>query len=162
MEITFISTGGSIDKDYPKTTGGYAFELGEPAVERILKKYKLNFKYEIISVIQKDSLDFTDDDRESILNACRKTSSDKIIITHGTDTMLETAKKVSEVQNKAIVITGATKPERFKESDAEFNLGCAVGAISELKPGVFIIMNGRVYSWEKCTRNEKTGVFVEK
>ena len=59
MEITFITTGGSIDKDYPKATGGYAFELGEPAVERILKKYKLNFKYEIISVIQKDSLDFT-------------------------------------------------------------------------------------------------------
>jgi L-asparaginase len=127
-----------------------------------LKKYKLNFKYEIRTVIQKDSLDLTDADRESILNACRDTSSDKIIITHGTDTMLETAKKVSEINDKTIVITGAIKPERFKESDAEFNLGCAIGAISELKPGVFIIMNGKVYLWEKCTRDEATGEFIEK
>ena len=162
MEITFITTGGSIDKDYPKVTGGYAFELGEPAVKRILKKYKLNFKYEIISVIQKDSLDITEADRESILNACRKTSSDKIIITHGTDTMLETAERVSEINDKTIVITGATKPERFKESDAEFNLGCAVGAISELSSGIYIVMNGGVYPWDRCRRDENTGVFVEK
>ena len=112
-------------------------------------------------MIQKDSLNITEDDRESILNACKNTSSDKIIITHGTDTMLETARKVSEVQNKTIVITGATKPERFKESDAEFNLGCAVGAISELEPGVFIAMNGRVYPWEKCRRDDATGEFIE-
>jgi L-asparaginase len=162
MEITFITTGGSIDKDYPKATGAYAFELGVPAVERILKKLNPNFKYEIISVIQKDSLDISDDDRELILIACKNTSSEKIIITHGTDTILETARKVSETQNKTIVITGATKPERFKESDAEFNLGCAVGAVATLETGVYIVMNGRVYPWDKCRRDEVSGEFIEK
>ena len=69
--------------------------------------------------------------------------------------------KVSEIQNKTIIITGATKPERFKESDAEFNLGCAVGAIATLESGVYIVMNGRVYPWEKCMRDPESGLFKE-
>lgn len=161
MEITFITTGGSIDKDYPKVTKGYAFEMGEPAVLRILDKIKPNFKYTIIPVLKKDSLDLTDKDREEILSECKNASSSKIIITHGTDTMLETAKKLSEVKDKTIVFTAARKPEKFKDSDAEFNLGCAIGAIHTLENGLYIVMHGRVYPWNKCKRDQKTGQFID-
>jgi len=162
MKITFIQTGGTIDKDYPKLVKGYAFEIGEPAVKRILEKINPNFEYEIVSVLKKDSLDITDEDREKIYETCQKADSDKIIITHGTDTMIETAKKLSEIRNKVIILTGAMKPERFKGSDADFNLGTAVGAINVLENGVYIAMNGRVYPWDKVKRNSETGQFVEK
>ncbi|MDO9575611.1 MAG: asparaginase domain-containing protein, partial [bacterium] len=92
MKITFIQTGGTIDKDYPKLAKGYGFEIGEPAVKRILEKVNPNFGFEIISILKKDSLDITDEDREKIYEVCVKADSDKIIITHGTDTMIETAK----------------------------------------------------------------------
>src|SRR4030043_103547 len=144
MKITFIQTGGSIDKDYPRKVRGYAFEIGEPAINRILKKLNPNFEFEVISVLKKDSLDISEKDRGKIYQACLK-ASDKIIITHGTDTMIDTAKKLSGIKNKVIVLTGAMKPEKFKDSDADFNLGVAVGAMSVLKDGIYIAMNGRVY-----------------
>jgi len=162
MEITIITTGGSIDKDYPKPTKGYAFEIGPPAAKRILEKVKPNFNFKIVSVLQKDSLDITDDDRELILKAVKNSPSEKIIITHGTDTILKTAEKISTVKNKIIILTGATRPERFVDSDAAFNLGCAIGAISVLKEGVHIVMQGRIYPWDKCRRDEETGRFEDK
>ena len=162
MKIVFIQTGGSIDKDYPKTRYGYAFEITEPAVRRILQKVNPNFDFEIISILKKDSLDITEEDRKKIYQTCQKVKSNKIVITHGTDTMIETAKKLSAIKNKVIILTGATKPEKFTDSDASFNVGTAIGAINILNNGVYIAMNGRIYPWNHAKRNSKTGQFVEK
>lgn len=157
MKIAFIQTGGTIDKDYPKATGGYAFEIGEPAVKRILQRISPNFDFEIISILKKDSLDITGEDRQKIRDACEKAAADRIIVTHGTDTMIETAEKLSSIKGKVIVLTGAMRPERFVDSDASFNLGTAVGAINLLQQGVYIAMNGRIYPWSKVKRSRETG-----
>jgi len=161
MKVVFIQTGGTIDKDYPRTQKGYAFEIGEPAVKRILEKAHPSFNFEVISLLKKDSLDMTEKDQDKILEACQKTDADKIVVTHGTDTMIETAKKLSKIRNKAIVLTGAMKPEKFLDSDASFNVGAAVGALNVLDSGVYIAMNGRVLSWDKVSRDGRTGRFVE-
>ena len=162
MKIAFIQTGGTIDKDYPKATGGYPFEIAEPAVKRILQRVNLNFDWEIISILRKDSQDITEEDRQKIRDACENNAADKIIVTHGTDTMIETAEKLSNLKDKVIVLTGAMKPEKFADSDASFNLGVAVGAINILEQGVYIAMNGKVYPWNKVKRNSQTGQFSEK
>jgi L-asparaginase len=161
MKIVFIQAGGTIDKDYPRAQKGYAFEIGEPAVKRILEKAHPSFDFEVVSLLKKDSLDMTEKDRNRILEACQKTDADKIVITHGTDTMIETAKKLSRIKNKAIVLTGAMKPEKFSDSDASFNVGAAVGALNVLSRGVYIAMNGRILLWNKVKRDERTGRFVE-
>jgi L-asparaginase len=162
MRIVFIQTGGTIDKDYPREEMGYAFEIGEPAAGRIVQRVHPNFDYKVISVLKKDSLDITDHDREIIHEACLEAESEKILITHGTDTMIETARKLSTIKNKMIILTGAMKPEKFSDSDAAFNVGTAIGALNVLDKGVYIAMNGRVYPWNKVERNRETGHFVEK
>ncbi len=161
MKIVFIQTGGTIDKDYPRTQKGYAFEIKEPAVERILQKVHPNFEYKTIPLLKKDSQDITEQDRQRIGETCETAATDKIVITHGTDTMLETAHKLSVIKNKVIILTGAMKPERFADSDASFNVGTAIGAINILTKGVYVAMNGRIYPWNKVMRNQKTGQFVE-
>ena len=160
MKIIFIQTGGTIDKEYPKTTKGYAFEIGEPAVKRILQKVNPTFEFEITSLLQKDSLEITDEDREKILQACKNIEGNRIIITHGTDTMVETAVRLSEIKDKTVVITGAMRPEKFSDSDAMFNIGVAVAAVQTLSPGVYIAMNGQIYEWDKVKRDMTTGQFV--
>ena len=161
MRIVFIQTGGTIDKDYPRTQKGYAFEIKKPAVERILQKVHPNFDYKMIPLLKKDSQDITHKDRERIRVACESADADKIVITHGTDTMLETAQKLDDIKNKVIILTGAMKPEKFVDSDASFNVGTAIGAINILSKGVYVAMNGRIYPWNKVKRNQKTGQFVE-
>jgi L-asparaginase len=161
MKVVFIQTGGTIDKDYPKTDRGYAFEFGEPAVERILQRVNPCFDFEVVSVLEKDSLDITSEDRERIYEACRKARSSKIVITHGTDTMIETARKLSKIRGKAIILTGAMRPEKFSDSDASFNVGTAIGAINVLEEGVYIAMNGLVYRWDRVQRDKETGQFTE-
>jgi L-asparaginase len=162
MKIVFIQTGGTIDKDYPRAKGGYAFEIGEPAVKRILQRINPNFDFEIISILRKDSLDITEDDRKKIHDACKRVSANKIVVTHGTDTMIKTAEKLNRIKGKVIVLTGAVKPQKFVDSDASFNLGTAVGAVNVLQKGVYIAMNGRIHPWNKVKRNSHTGQFVEK
>jgi L-asparaginase len=159
MHILFIQTGGTIDKDYPKTVKGYGFEITEASVKRILNKINTAFDYEIKSVLKKDSLDINDTDRQNLINFCRKANCDKIIITHGTDTMIETAKQLSVLKDKTIILTGAFIPERFKDSDADFNVGCAIGAIEYVPLGVYVAMNGMVYRYNEVKRNIKTGKF---
>jgi L-asparaginase len=161
MEIVFVQTGGTIDKDYPKIEKGYAFEIAEPAVRRILQRVNPNFDFEIISILRKDSQDITEEDRKKIQETCQKAKSQKIVITHGTDTIIETAKRLSKVKNKVIILTGAMKPERFFDSDASFNIGTAVGAINVLNNGIYIAMNGRIYPWNNVKRNPETGQFIE-
>jgi L-asparaginase len=160
MRILFIQTGGTIDKDYPRTTKGYSFEITEPAVRRILERINPTFEYRIIPLLQKDSLDLTEDDRQRIVQECQKRAEDRIIITHGTDTMIETAKALRSLKGKHIVLTGAMRPEKFSDSDAPFNIGLAVGAVSTLPCGVYIAMHGKVHPFDVCTRNPSTGQFV--
>ncbi len=161
MKIIFIQTGGTIDKDYPQKIGGYPFEISEPAVKRILEKLNPSFEYEIISVCRKDSQDITDEDREKIYKTCKELKNDKIIITHGTDTLIGTAKKLNDLKNKVIILTGAVKPEKFTDSDAPINVGVAIGAINVLKEGIYIAMNGRVLMWDRVKRDSETGQFIE-
>lgn len=151
MKIVFIQAGGSIDKDYfpTKDNHGYNFEIKDPAVKSILLGVDPNFKFEIIEVIKKDSLDMDDNDRQKIYDICQKIQDDKIIITHGTDRFTETAKKLSAIKDKIIILTGARRPEKFDDSDADFNVGVAVGAISYLESGVYIAMGGKVHPWDK-------------
>ncbi len=159
MKILFIQTGGTIDKDYPRLTKGYAFEITEPAVRRVLGKTNPAFEYDIIPLMQKDSLEMTDADRKKINETCRNANADKIIITHGTDTMIETAQSLKAISGKTIILTGAMKPERFSDTDADFNLGVAVGALQILSKGVYVAMNGCLFPCDKVIRNFDTGAF---
>ncbi len=159
MKILFIQTGGTIDKDYPKQTKGYAFEINEPAVKEMLEKINPAFDYEVFSVLRKDSLDLTVKDRKKIFEICERADFNKIVITHGTDTMIETARFLSEIKDKTIVLTGAFKPSKFSNSDADFNVGAAIGAVGVLGKGVYIVMNGMVFEYDKVKRNKITGKF---
>ncbi len=159
MKITFVQTGGTIDKDYPKTTGGWAFEIDEPAVGRILEKLNPSFDFEIITAFKKDSLMITEDDRKRLFQMINEIKNDKIIITHGTDTMIETASFLSEIHTKTIVLTGSMKPERFYDSDASINLGVAIGAMNVLEKGVYIAMHGIVQRHDKINRDLDSGKY---
>lgn len=160
MKITFIQTGGTIDKDYPKTTKGYAFEFGEPATHRILEKLNPSFEFEIHTAFQKDSLEISSADRQQLVDLILDNSSKKIVITHGTDTMIETADFISsQINNKVIILTGAMRPEQFSNSDAPINIGGAIAAVQFLESGIYIFMNGVLKSVESIKRNLKTGKF---
>lgn len=162
MKITFIQTGGTVDKDYPRSQGGYAFEITTPAIERILDILSPGFEFEVIPLLQKDSLDITDEDRDLILTTCRTTPSTRIVITHGTDSILETAAFISSITDKTIVLTGALRPEWFKNSDAHANLGVAIGAVQSLDSGVYIVMHGQAFTFDRVIRDQERGRFVEK
>jgi L-asparaginase len=159
MKVLIIQTGGTIDKDYPEKNKGYAFEIDEPAAARILENAEAGFDYEIHSLLKKDSLDITDKDRAIIKAVCEQADLSKIIITHGSDTMAQTARFIGDIPGKTIVLTGAYRPERFTNSDAAFNLGVALGAINILKEGTFVAMNGKVMDPARCKKNKKTGRF---
>jgi len=161
MKILFIQTGGTIDKDYPRTVKGYAFEIGKPAVTKILERICPGFNYKVVSILQKDSSELNAEDRDKILEYCRKTPFKKIIITHGTDTIIKTAQWLTSIKNKTIILTGAFKPETFKNSDAEFNTGFALGALENTQPGIYIALHGRLFSASNAIRN-KNGQFTEK
>ncbi len=160
MKIIFIQTGGTIDKDYPHSTKGWAFEFGEPAAHRILEKLNPSFEYKVITAFQKDSLEITNEDREKLTNLIKTQKEDKIIITHGTDTMLETASYLNDrIKNKLVVITGAMLPERFSNSEAPINLGCAIATTNLIDKGVFIAMHGIVKPFYEIKRNLETGKY---
>lgn len=160
MRITFVQTGGTIDKDYPKNKGGYAFEFGEPAVNRILERLNPSFDYKVVTVFQKDSLEITSQDREKLMKLLNDMGDNKIIITHGTDTMIETGKYLYEnIKNKVIVLTGAMRPERFINSDAAINLGCAIATVNLCDRGVFIAMHGIIKPVNLMNRHSETGKY---
>lgn len=159
MKIKFFSVGGTIDKIYFDAMSRY--EIGPPTAGDILKDAKINFEYKIKSLLRKDSLDMTDEDRLTVLKAVENESCSRIIITHGTDTMVETGKALSLVKKKTIVLTGAMEPSRFKSSDAIFNLGSAVAAVQTLSEGVYIAMSGRIFTPDKVKKNRKLKIFEE-
>jgi L-asparaginase len=173
--VHILTMGGTIDKDYPKLLGGYSFEYGEEAAAtRILHTHpNLGITYDVTSVCKKDSLEMTNADRDLLVVSIRKiltrSSVARIVITHGTDTMIETARYVhmrisgDNPFDFVITFTGATKPERFVDSDASFNLGAAISATSICSPGsIMICMNGNAIPVGECTRDEKLGIFIRR
>lgn len=159
MKIAIFSVGGTIDKVYFDKLSQY--QVGFPSVRAILESLPIAFEYEIESLLRKDSLDMDDADRQFVKQKIAEASCAKIIITHGTDTMIETAKVLSGLSGKCIVLTGAMEPANFKSSDAVFNIGVAVGAVSSLSDGVYIAMNGRLFNPFHCRKNRELGIFEE-
>ena len=158
-KISIITVGGTIDKIYFDAKSEY--EVGPPNIEKVFGELNLSVDYSIISLMRKDSLDMTDSDRSQIYESVKKDSSDRILITHGTDTMVETAKDLAGIKDKTIVLTGAHEPALFKTSDALFNIGFALGALQVLEAGSYIAMNGMVFQANKVWKNVKKNRFEE-
>lgn len=159
MKIHVITTGGTIDKVYFDASSEY--EVGEPRVAEILRGSNVRFDFSIESVLRKDSLEITDADRELIRTRVLANTADRILITHGTDTMVQTALALVGIERKTIVLTGAMQPARFRESDAVFNVGFAIGALESLAPGVYLAMNGRVFDPRIARKNKELNCFEE-
>ena len=159
MKIKIYTVGGTIDKVYFDRKSIY--EVGEPKVGEILKEANVNLEYEISSILHKDSIDMTDEDRQLIFDKIASDEHRHILLTHGTDTMIQTAKKLSTIPDKVIVLTGAMAPARFKYSDAAFNIGGAVAAVQVLTPGVYIAMNGRIFDPDRIKKNLEQNWFEE-
>ena len=159
MNILFVQTGGTIDKAYPKSNKGYAFEIHDAAFNRILSRGQVDFEYESLCLFRKDSTELTAEDRIQLKKKIEESSFNRIVITHGSDTMIETAQFVAERCQKTIVFTAAFLPEAFRDSDADFNLGMAVAVVQVNEPGVYIVMNGQVFVPSNCKKNEENGKF---
>ena len=153
MSILIIQTGGTIDKNYPKSINGWGFEISDAAAYRILSNKALSVDYRIISACKKDSTKLNDKDRNKILNICQKSNEEQIIITHGTDTIKDTAKFLSVIKDKTIVLTGSFLPYAFKDSDAEFNIGMAISAVQLLNNGIYVSLNGIIASNNELQRD---------
>lgn len=151
MKIKFLTTGGTIDKIYFDARS--QFEVGEPQIDAILREAQVTVDYEVIQLMRKDSLDLTDEDRQLIVNAIAEDACRHFVLTHGTDTMTETARVLKRVENKVIVLTGALSPARFRGSDAIFNIAMALAACQVMPSGVYIAMNGRIFHGDRVTKN---------
>ena len=158
-KISIIAVGGTIDKVYFDAKSQY--EVGPPNIERVLGELNLSIAYSVNSLMRKDSLDMTDEDRGLIASAVTSDPCTGILITHGTDTMVQTALALQHIAGKTVVLTGALEPALFKTSDAVFNIGCALGAVQALQPGVYIAMNGRVFRAGHVRKNLEKNRFEE-
>ena len=160
MTIRLLITGGTIDKQYNELNGELIFT--QSGVEDMLAqgRAKLDIAYE--TVMLKDSLDMDDNDRQRILISCLTCDESKIVITHGTDPMVETSRALAEIKDKTIVLLGAMVPYKFKKSDALFNLGCAIAAVQTLEKGVYITMNGKIFNYDDVIKNKDLGEFQSK
>jgi len=159
VKIKIITTGGTIDKIYFDQKSKY--EIGDPQAGGVLERANVSFDYDVQSILRQDSLDLTDKDRQIIRKAVESSAEEKIVISHGTDTMIETANVLKGLPGKTIVLTGSMYPARFRDSDAVFNLGCAVIAAQTLKPGVYIAMNGRIFDPAGSCKNVAMNRFEE-
>ena len=160
MKIKILTTGGTIDKIYFDRKSAY--EVGDPQANGVLERANVVLDYEVESILKKDSLDFTDEDRSLIRQKVASTQSERLVITHGTDTMIEAAKVLEGIPGKTIVLTGSMYPAQFRDSDAVFNIGCAVTGAQILGPGVYIAMNGRIYNPRDVRKNVELNRFEEK
>ncbi len=157
--IKILATGGTIDKVYFDEKSIY--EVGEPQIGEVLERSDVIFDYSIATLCHKDSLVLTDEDRRRILDAIRNDEHRLFIVTHGTDTMVQTAKMLQDIPDKVIVLTGASQPARFRGSNAIFNIGCAIAAVQTLSPGVYVAMNGRIFDADKVRKNPDTRRFQD-
>ncbi|MCP3876554.1 MAG: asparaginase [Desulfobacteraceae bacterium] len=160
MKIKFFAVGGTIDKVYFDALSKY--EVGDSNISDILIDARVNFSYDVSSLLKKDSLNMTDQDRQIVRKAVQDEPNNKIIITHGTDTMIKTAKELSSIKNKVIVLTGAMEPAKFKSSDAIFNLGSAVAAVQILPQGTYLVISGRIFTPDNVKKNRSLCQFEEK
>lgn len=159
MKLKFLTTGGTIDKVYFDAKS--EFQVGPPQVLEVIKEANVTFEFEIESILQKDSLDMTDADRQLVRRRVEGDPCDRIVVTHGTDTMVETARALTGIPRKTIVLTGSMQPARFRSTDAVFNIGTAIGAVQSLPPGVFIVMNGRIFDPLRTRKNREKNCFEE-
>lgn len=163
MKFKIFAVGGTIDKIYFDRKDTY--HVGEPTVSGILEESGAVFDYEVESLIKKDSLEMTLEDRRQLAERISKDSCSRVLVTHGTDTMVETARLLKDEvkgKGKTIVLTGAMLPARFKVSDAAFNVGFAMAALQLLGKGVYIAMNGQIFDPDKVVKNIVQGRFEEK
>ena len=158
MSIQIFITGGTFDKEYNEITGKLYFKYTHLKEMLSMGRSKLDVKIDQLMLM--DSLDMTENDRDIIVDSCKTCNLDQIIITHGTDTMVDSAKRLAkESIDKTIVFTGAMIPIDFGSSDGLFNLGSAMGFVQSLSKGVYIAMNGRYFDFDKVKKNVKTGIF---
>lgn len=159
MNIAFIQTGGTIDKDYPHSIKGWAFEIGKPAFIEILKNAQHQHEVSFHDFCKKDSMELTLEDRSALKDKCMALPENAIIITHGSDTLIKTAKVLNSIPNKTIILTAAMLPEKFKDSDAAFNIGMAVAGVQSLESGVYIAIHGYLAPWDSFERNMESGKY---
>lgn len=151
MKIKIITTGGTIDKLYFDQLS--EFQVGEPEIGELLKEANVSFEYEVQSLLKKDSLDLTDADRALIRKTVEEAAETHVLVTHGTDTMIDSARVLEAVSGKVIVLTGAMNPARLRGSDAVFNIGFAMAALQLLPAGAYIAMNGRIFTPGEVRKN---------
>ena len=160
--IQLFITGGTIDKEYQTTSGELYFP--ETHLPNLLNEANHTLSIEIDTLMQKDSLEMFDEDRELVSQACIQCSHELILITHGTDTMADTAQHLMQqtaLQHKTIVLTGAMRPFMLGRSDASFNIGSALMALQLTSPGIYIVMNGQLFHASDVTKNRQEGIFTQ-
>ena len=155
--IHLFTTGGTIDKIYHDANSEFA--VGDSLLPELLEEANVTVLWQVSGLLRKDSLELTDDDRQLVRDAVAACPEDRVIITHGTDTMAETATTLGGIPGKTIVLFGAMQPARMRRSDAVFNLGFAVAAVALLPPGVYVTMNGEVFEAGNVRKNLKAGRF---
>jgi L-asparaginase len=151
QSLLILTTGGTIDKIYFDDKSDY--QVGDPQIGRILRELGVVIPFTVLPVMRKDSLHIDAQDREMLKQTIESHTESHVLITHGTDTMVETARVLASIPGKTMVLTGALNPASFRGSDAEFNIGTAVGAVQSLPPGVYIAMNGRIWDPAKVKKN---------
>ncbi|MEM1154425.1 MAG: asparaginase domain-containing protein, partial [Pseudomonadota bacterium] len=144
MKVHIITTGGTIDKVYFDAKSHY--QIGEPIVADLLERMRVNFSFTIEQAMRKDSLEINDEDRAIIKTLVERCDGKHVLITHGSDSMVATARSLTGVSGKCIVLTGALQPAAFANSDAVFNIGCAIGALQSKDSGVYIAMSGQIFA----------------
>lgn len=160
MPIRIFVTGGTFDKEYNELTGELIFK--DTNLPKMLELGRSEVNVDARTLMMIDSLDMTEADRKIIAENCKDDKSDRILITHGTDTMVETAQAIADtVKDKIVVLTGAMVPYAFGSSDGLFNLGAALAAVQVLPIGVYICMNGKIFVYDKVRKNKKTGKFED-
>ncbi|MFM2305560.1 MAG: hypothetical protein RLZZ367_229 [Bacteroidota bacterium] len=160
MAIKILITGGTFDKEYDELSGKLFFK--DTHLPEILKLGRSNLPVSVRTLMMIDSLEMTDADRDIIISHCQQCSENRIVITHGTDTMDQTARKLGEANlDKTIVLTGAMVPYKFGSSDGLFNMGSALAFVQTLPKGVYVVMNGRYFNWNNVRKNKASGIFEE-
>lgn len=159
MRTLIIATGGTFDKEYDELRGTLAF--GKTHVPEMLRLGRCRLNVQVRTLLMKDSLLMTGADRRRILETCRRAPEHRIVITHGTDTLVKTAAALGRaLRGKTVVLTGAMRPYRFGSSDGLFNLGSALSFVQSLPCGVYVAMNGLIFSWDNVKKDRRLGVFT--
>lgn len=159
-QIRFFATGGTFDKEYDLITGQLFFK--DTHLPEMFSQGRCKLNIEMRTLMMIDSLNMTDADRSIIAHNCHNCPEDKIVITHGTDTMVKTAENLAQYNfSKTIVLTGAMIPYKFGSSDGFFNIGSALAFVQVLPHGVYVVMNGKYFPWNNVKKNLKTGIFEE-